>query len=282
MSKCYDCPRGCGVDRTKEKGFCGGGEYARIAKIVNPFTYEEPCLGTVAAVFFGGCNLKCSYCQNKDISRDGRGKEYDDGALAGLMDELSESNTPLDLVTPTHYLSAIDRAVRLCKKKPRIIYNTSGYETVDAIDRASSFTDVFLTDFKYADNDLGAKFSSAPDYFKRALAAVKKMRYISDEWEEVNGERILKRGLIVRHLVIPGEVHNSLAVLDVIAAELGTDTVISVMSQFTPNGDGEPSRRLNKLEYKLVTEHALKLGFKVGYFQQLSSAESKYTPDFSV
>lgn len=282
MSKCYDCPRACGADRTKEIGFCGGGEYARIAKIVDPFTYEEPCLGTVAAVFFGGCNLKCSYCQNKAISRDACGKEYGDDALAALMDELSVDNKPLDLVTPTHYLSAIERAVGLCSLKPRIIYNTSGYETTGSVSRASSFTDVFLTDFKYADNDLGARFSNAPDYFKRALDAVKKMRDIPDEWEEVDGERILKRGLIVRHLVIPGEVHNSLAVLDVIAAELGTDTIISVMSQFTPNGDGEPNRRVNKLEYKLVTEHALKLGFKVGYFQQLSSAESKYTPDFSI
>ncbi len=279
MKKCYDCPRMCGVDRSVKTGFCGGGKYARIAKVVDPFIYEEPCLGTVAAVFFGGCNLKCSYCQNKDISRNACGTEYDDDALADLMTSLS-AKRPLDLVTPTHYLSAIERALALCKNKPQIIYNSSGYETVDGVERASKFTDVFLTDFKYADNSLGGKFSSAPDYYKHALAAVKKMREIPDEWEEKDGKKILKRGLIVRHLVLPENIHNSLAVLDAIATELGNNTIISVMSQYTPNGVSGPNRKLNKIEYKLVTEHALKLGFNFGYFQDLESADSKYTPEF--
>lgn len=278
MRKCYDCPRACGADRSKDIGFCGGGEYARIVKTINPFTYEEPCLGTVSAVFFGGCNLKCAYCQNKDISFKPCGKVCDDNALAALFDALSDN--PLDLVTPTHYLSNIERAIALMNRKPCIIYNTSGYETEGGVRRALGFSDVFLCDFKYADGILSKTLSGASDYPERAIKALKVMREIPDEWVERSGEKILKRGLIVRHLVLPGYVQNSLRVLDIIASELGTDTVISVMSQFTPNGVGGPERKLKKIEYKLVTEHALRLGFKNGYFQDLSSAESFYTPEF--
>lgn len=276
--KCFDCPRQCGADRDGgEVGYCGGGRYACIAKTVEPFTYEEPCLGTVTAVFFGGCSLKCAYCQNHEISRTPTGEEYSDARLARLF---ADAKHPLDLVTPTHYIGAIERALAIAEKKNTMIYNTSGYETVSGVRRAAAFTDVFLTDFKYADNALAKRFSGAPDYFETAAAAVRKMREIKDEWAETPDGRMLVRGLIVRHLVLPDCVQNSLCVLDFIAEALGTDTVISLMSQFTPNGVGEPARRLNKLEYKIVKEHALKLGFRSGYFQDFSSASAAYTPDF--
>ncbi|MCM1367867.1 MAG: radical SAM protein [Roseburia sp.] len=273
---CNDCPRKCGVDRSKTVGRCGGGEKATVAKTVDPFEYEEPCLGKLTAVFFGGCSLGCSYCQNIDISRGG-GKVYDAGELAALFDGASGA---LDLVTPTHYIGAIERALFLCKKEHSIIYNTSGYETTDAVKRAREFTGVFLTDLKYADEETGARYSRAPDYFEYASAAIKEMRKTRDVRREVNSAPILERGLIVRHLVLPGHVDNSLRVLDWIAAELGTDTVISLMSQFTPNGVGEPSRKISKLEYRIVTEHALKLGFTNGYFQDMRSASAAYIPNF--
>lgn len=273
---CNDCPRKCGADRTVAVGYCGCGEHAAVAKIVDPFEYEEPCLGKATAVFFGGCSLGCSYCQNAEISRGG-GREYGDMALAALFDGASGA---LDLVTPTHFISAIERALPLCKKKHRVIYNTSGYETTDAVKRASEFTSVFLTDLKYADKQTGALYSHAPDYFEHASAAIKEMRKIEDVRRETGEAWVLERGLIVRHLVLPGHVDNSLRVLDWIAAELGTDTVISIMSQFTPNGVGAPTRGLNKLEYKIVTEHALKLGFTDGYFQDMSSASARFIPDF--
>lgn len=279
MEKCYDCPRKCGAERDRVKGFCGIGRNARIAKIVDPFLYEEPCLGRVSAVFFGGCNLRCSYCQNHKISRGAAGNEYTDEMLAAAFDGMTDGNA-LDLVTPTHCLSSLERVFALTKKRRRVIYNTSGYETEDGVRRAQKFTSVFLADYKYADAELASKYSSAPDYPETALKALKVMRETADVWAEEDGEKMLTRGLVVRHLVLPGHAENSLKALDDIAKTLGTDTVISLMSQFTPNGIGEPSGRLKKIEYKLVTEHALKLGFSNGYFQQFESADSKYTPNF--
>ena len=278
MYVCNDCPRRCGVDRDKAAGFCGGRIKARVAKTVAPFLYEEPCLGELSAVFFGGCNLRCSYCQNYAISRAATGEEYGDEGLASLFDGLIGA---ADLVTPTHYLSAIERALSRCKVKRPIIYNTSGYETEDGVRRAAQFTDVFLTDFKYVDETPAQKYSAAPDYFEHASRAVRLMRKLNaDEWVQVGDKKILKRGLIVRHLVLPNCAADSMRALDFIAAELGTDTVISLMSQFTPNGVGEPNERLKRLEYKLVVEHAIKLGFSAGYIQDFSSANEAYTPDF--
>lgn len=278
--KCYDCPRMCGADRENKKiGVCGGGRSARVAKVINDFSYEEPCLGkTVTAVFFGGCALGCSYCQNYKISRGAVGEEYDDNRLAALFDG---AKNPIDLITPSHYLSAIERAIEISAHAHMFIYNTSGYETLDAVQRSSKFTDVYLADFKYADNKVAALFSRAPDYPQVAIQALRAMRECApDVWTERDGQRVLQRGLIVRHLVLPGQVQNSIAVLDAIKQDLGTDTILSLMSQFTPNGVGAPTERLRKIEYKLVVEHAHKLGFTNGYIQQFSSADGKYTPDF--
>lgn len=276
---CNDCPRACGVDRGARRGFCGCGANAVVNKVISPFTYEEPCLGELSAVFFSGCCLRCSYCQNIKISRKAVGTEYDDKELSKLFDNAGYA---LDLVTPTHFLRAIESAVMLCEKPHRIIYNTSGYETESAVLRAARFTDVFLTDFKYADTQTAKIYSSAPDYFEYAARAVERMRReIPDEWENTPNGRVLKRGLVVRHLVLPNHAAESVKVLDFIAQNLGTDTVISLMSQFTPNGVGEPSARLKKLEYKFVAEHAVKLGFTNGYLQEFSSASAQYTPEFN-
>ena len=276
--KCFDCPRACGADREHgEFGFCGGGYYASVAKTIDDFRYEEPCFGSVTAVFFGGCALRCSYCQNYKISRNAAGEVYDDGMLARLFDGTDKT---IDLVTPSHYLSSIELAVGLTKKCHEYIYNTSGYETTEGIARAREFCGLFLTDFKYADGELALRLSNAPDYFDKAVAAIREMKKTADVWaDEANG-RTLKRGVVIRHLVLPGHADNSIAVLDAIKAEFGTDVVLSLMSQFTPNGCGEPSARLKKIEYKLVAEHAMKLGFKIGYFQEFSSADSSYTPEF--
>lgn len=276
--KCYDCPRACGADRDSGvTGYCGGGRFVRVAKYIKDFTYEEPCLGTVSAVFFGGCSLRCLYCQNHKISRGNIGTEYNDTELAELF---CKSGNAIDLVTPTHYLSAIERAAESDNKKHSFIYNTSGYETESAVTRASAFADVFLTDFKYADDGLAERYSDAPDYRKTAVSALKKMRQIRDEYEERDGVRILKRGVIVRHLVLPGHVENSVAALDIIADTVGTDTVLSLMSQFTPNGVGGPNRKPEKIEYKIVAAHAAKLGFRNGYLQEFTSSSDEYIPDF--
>lgn len=276
---CSDCPRRCGADRKVSSGFCGAGAFPRVAKIVDPFYFEEPCLGKLSAVFFGGCNLRCSYCQNYLISRGAAGDEYTDMRLAEAFDNITDGNA-LDLVTPTHFLSALERVFAHTKKRRRVIYNTSGYETEEGVKRAGKFTSVFLADYKYSDCEIADRYSLVPDYPEIAIKAIKLMREKSDVWEDIDGKRVLTQGLIVRHLVLPGHVDNSIKALDVIAAELGTDTVISLMSQFTPNGQGEPNVRLKRIEYKIVAEHALKLGFNSGYFQSFESADGKYTPDF--
>ncbi|MCH5160924.1 MAG: radical SAM protein [Clostridiales bacterium] len=279
---CRICPRECGADRNNSVGLCGGGKAARIAKTVDPFFYEEPCLGDLAAVFFGGCSLRCSYCQNIAISRGQKGEEYSVDMLTALFDRITSNNRAIDLVTPTHYLEQIENAVNACNVRPRIIYNTSGYETEDAVARAAKFTDVFLTDFKYGKESTAARLSAAPDYPTVAAKALESMRELTPDIYETgdDGDKILKRGLVVRHLVLPGETDNSIAALDMIKQAIGTDVIISLMSQFTPNGVGEPKQRLKKIEYKLVCEHARKLGFTKGYYQEFDSASSKYTPDF--
>ncbi len=277
---CRDCPRNCAVDRAERTGFCGCGRNAVVAKTVDPFKLEEPCLGDTSAVFFAGCSLKCSYCQNYKISRRPSGKEYTDEELAELFDSLVPNNA-VDLVTPTHFLSAIENAARKTKTRRRFIYNTSGYETIDGVRRAAEFCQVFLADYKYADSAAAARFSAAPDYPETALTALKEMRRLApDCWKETASGKILERGVIVRHLVLPGCVQNSVRALDAIAAELGTDAGLSLMSQFTPNGVGNPTARLKPIEYRIVAEHALKLGFTEGYFQSLDSADPDYTPDF--
>lgn len=274
-ARCGDCPRSCGVDRAAGGiGYCGGGKYARVAKTVYGFGYEEPCLGEVTAVFFGGCSLKCSYCQNHIISRGAAGEEYDDDRLAALFDG---STAPIDLVTPTHFGSAIARAADKCKKEHLFIYNTSGYESGEGVRRAATYAHVFLSDFKYGDDRIARKYSGVDDYTEKARAALSYMRKSVDVFD---GRGIMTSGLIVRHLVLPGEVKNSLLALDMIADAAGADTMLSLMSQFTPNGVGKPDERLKKIEYKLVLEHALKLGFKNGYMQGFDSAASSFTPEF--
>ena len=277
--KCYDCPRGCGADREDgESGYCGIGADVGIAKVINDFEYEEPCLGErLTAVFFAGCSLGCSYCQNYKISRGMCGEAYDTQSLAALLDSAPND---IDLVTPSHCITALERAVTLCTRRRRMIFNTSGYDTVKTVVRARRFCDVFLADMKYAEPEIAQRYSNASDYFDVTIRALTEMRKTADEWTEKNGRRILERGLVVRHLVLPGHVSNSLKVLDAVKSELGTDTVISLMSQFTPNGVGEPYVRLKSLEYKIVAEHAVKLGFKTGYIQDTASADVSYTPKF--
>lgn len=268
---CRDCPRACGVDRNLKIGYCGAGSKAQIAKVVRGFSFEEPCIGVCDAVFFSGCSLRCDFCQNREISRGAKGEEYDAESLAELFDSLSYS---LDLVTPTHYLNVIERALALTTTPHRIVWNTSGYETLDAVRRERKFVDVFLTDFKYAGTELARTLSCAPDYPEVIKAALPLMN-IGDVFDR----DIMKRGLLVRHLVLPGQSQDSLEVLEEIARLTGTQTYIALMSQFTPFGS-VLTRKLKPIEYKRVLASARKLGFENGYVQELSSASEDCIPEF--
>lgn len=277
---CRQCPRNCGVDREKELGFCKEGKKIRIAKIIDNFMWEEPPVsgknGT-CAIFFSGCNLRCSYCQNYKISRGGVGKEYSAEEFARLLKKIdSSSNESIDLVTPTHFSNQLIRAFKIYKPKKKVIYNTSGYESLETIKEISPFVDIFLTDFKYFDENLAKRFSFAGDYREKAVTAIKAMhKYRSNVF--IN--EILDKGVIIRHLVLPGQTKDSIDILRLIKIEFD-DPVISLMSQYVPSGEEGIGRKLYALEYKIVLNEAKKIGLKKGFFQDLSSSSEKFIPHF--
>ena len=290
MEKCFLCPRKCGVERTLRTGYCGEGDTAVISRAALHMWEEPPISGTRGSgtIFFCGCNLRCVFCQNKTISRGGgtRKKVLTD-ELSDIMLALeAEGAHNINLVTPTHFADKVAAALTKVKHKLNIpvVYNSSGYENISTLRMLEGLVDIYLPDFKYASNELAARYSSAPDYPEVAKAAVGEMfrqtgAFVIDE----NG--IMQKGLIVRHLVIPSCRHDSIAVLDILANTLPTkDIKLSLMSQYTPEFalDCEFKnlhRKLTSFEYNSVLSNAISLGFD-GYFQHISSATSSYTPDF--
>ena len=287
MTRCELCPRRCGVDRERSVGYCGEGTDARVAKVMLHY-FEEPCISGErgsGAIFFSGCSMKCVFCQNRDISRGGAGETMSPGMLAKEMIGLRERGAHnINLVTPTHFTDKIIEALDLVKGKLGIpvVWNTSGYELPETVKRLDGYVDVFLTDFKYASSGLSAKYSSAPDYAEYASASLREMVRITGRPTYEGG--IMTRGVIVRHLVLPGAYRDAVAALDLIADTVGTDDVVlSLMAQYTPEfTDGkfsELQRRITTFEYKKALDEARRLGFD-GFCQSISSATSRYTPDF--
>lgn len=292
MVKCELCPRRCGVDRRELLGACGSGKEMRVAKIMLHH-WEEPCISGEnsgkgsGAVFFSGCSLKCVYCQNKAISRGAVGMEYSPKELAKELLSLQKKGAyNINFVTPTHYTHKIKETLEILKGELKIpvVWNTSGYENKEVIEGLAPYVDIFLTDFKYFSEDLSKKYSNAPDYRARALEALSAMVKITGRTEFDNETGLMKRGTIVRHLVLPGARADSIEVLRLISDTVGAENVIlSLMAQYTPefldDGYTEIGRRITTFEYNKVLDEALKLGFD-GYFQNRESATSKYTPDF--
>ena len=276
---CSVCPRNCRIDRTYLKGFCNENNTIKIAKIIKNFLWEEPCLagqkGTLA-IFFSGCNLRCDYCQNYQISRGSVGQEYSIDEFIKLIEENQENHSSIDLITPTHFSNEIFEAFKKINKKIPVIWNTNSYETVENIQKVSQFVDVFLADLKYSDDTLGNKFSQCRDYFSKALPAIEEM---VNQKPDVFDLDFMQQGLIIRHLVLPGEIENSIKVLDVIKEKF-SGRMISLMSQFTPNGKSKLSKKLKPIEYKAVVSHMKKLGLNNGYVQDFDSASEDYVPDF--
>lgn len=248
--------------------------------------YEEPLIcpeyiGS-GAIFFSYCSLKCVFCQNFQLSHEGEGRDFTVKELAGLFKLVESKNVAnLNLVTPTHYTGEILEALKLAKPKIPVVWNTSGYETAENIEKLKGYVDIFLFDCKYFSGDLALKYSKAPDYFENCIKAIKKAREIIGEDVIENG--VMKKGLIIRHLVLPNHSDDSVKIFDEIAKTVGVDTIISVMSQYVPmfKADGEISRTLYPLEYKKVLTHINKLGFENGFMQDFASQNCEYTPDFS-
>ena len=286
---CSICPRNCQIDRTAATGFCGCSSVPRVARAALHFD-EEPCIsGTRGSgtIFFSGCNLKCIFCQNMAIQDGTLGETFTVERLAETMLKLQASGAHnINLVTPTPHLDAIVEALQLIKAHGLtipVLYNTNSYETVDSLRRLDGLIDLYLPDLKYVDSRLSLKFSRAANYFDVAIAAIEEMmRQVGPMTYDGNG--LAKRGVRIRHLVLPGCVYDTREVLAAIKARFGTDCPISLMSQYTPI----PScmvkpldRPLTKREYENALEYCLSLGFTDVYTQELTSVGAAFTPPFS-
>ena len=278
MNICETCPRHCMVDRKFSTGYCNELDEIRIAKIIDNFMWEEPCVTDkkgVCAIFFSGCNLKCSYCQNYEISRGRVGKIYSDNDFVELLKEKEKNNSYFDFITPTHFSDAILKALEKCQPKIPIIWNSSGYESVEMLKKLDKYISIYLLDFKYMDDELGRKLSHVSNY----VGVAKKVLDFCAKKKDVFCDNLMKEGLILRHLVIPGEIQNSLDTLDYLASKYN-DRLISLMSQFTPTPLSPIKRKLTPLEYKIVENKFLKL-FQNGYIQDFDSASEDFIPNFS-
>lgn len=284
MAKCYLCPRMCGVDRSVARGFCGMGEAPVIARAAL-HRWEEPCIsGTRGSgtVFFSGCTLRCIFCQNHAISREGLGVEVSEDYLRAAFERLiGEGAHNINLVTPTHFLPAILRALEQPLGVP-VVMNTGGYERVETLRRLDGRMDVYLPDLKYADDELGRRLSGAPDYFTHASRALIEMaRQVGAP--QYDAEGIMTRGMIVRHLVLPGHLGNTFRALRFIKSELPAGTPVSLMAQYTPCVETPYralNRRLSRLEYDTVVNEMIRLGLSDGYVQELESADAEFIPPF--
>ena len=291
MGKCLMCPRGCSVDRyAGERGFCGATNEYVIGSADLHF-YEEPCISGTrgsGAIFFSGCNLRCVFCQNRDISREIYGKKYTDDELISKMLELEERGAHnINLVTATPYSLFIAKTLERAKKdlKIPVVYNCGGYESIDSLRALDGLVDIYLPDFKYFDDALARSYSSAPNYATAAGEALVEMhRQVGRLTLDENG--IATRGLIVRHLVLPSCREDSKRALKYISEILPVSEVtLSLMRQYTPdfadeNAPKNLKRRLTSFEYDDVLNYALSLGFE-GFSQDKDSAKTDFTPKFN-
>lgn len=287
MAQCNLCPRKCNVDREKNVGFCGVGAQVKAARAGLHF-WEEPCIcssGGAGAVFFSGCNLRCSFCQNMTISRGCEGKEITVRRLREIFDELVwQGADTIDLVTPTQYTDIIAAALKEGKPDVPVVWNSSGYENAETLKLLEGLVDIYLPDYKYSDPSLAQRLSGAADYPQTAKAAICEMFRQTGNFK-LDSDGMMTSGVIVRHLVLPGFTENTLGCLDDLTAMFSPDEImLSLMSQYTPPKKklSEPSlnRRLNESEYDEAVGYLYLLGWDNGFVQELSSAEEEYTPDF--
>ena len=285
---CTLCPRRCGVDRTKgERGFCGMPDKLYAAR-ASAHYWEEPVISGSfgsGAIFFSGCTLRCAFCQNYTISDENFGRELTPQALRAAMERLIDEGVQnINLVTPTHFLPSILPALEPKLPVP-VVYNCGGYESVETLRQLEGKIDVYLPDFKYSDNALAKRLSAAPDYYETAAAAILEMyRQVG---RPVIEDEQMTRGVLLRHLVLPGFVDNSLGVLDWIAENFRSgDILVSLMSQYVPMGKAKAmpplDRRITETEYDAVLSYMELLGIEDGFTQDFSAATSDYTPEFDL
>ena len=282
---CKACPRSCNIDRENKRGFCKSPIYPVICRAALHF-WEEPCISGKngsGTIFFKGCSLRCAFCQNYEISRDGEGKICSPERLAEIMRELVlQGAHNINLVNPTHFTYAIKETLKIYKPPVPVVYNSGGYDSVSSLKSLEGLIDVYLPDYKYADEKLSSELSEARDYPAAANEAIREM--IRQTGEAVFDEDgMMKRGTLIRHLILPGHVMNTLAVLRKIA-EL-ENPIVSIMAQYTPvtkvEGHPELSRKITSAELLRVKKYVEKLNLN-GYIQQRESADESYIPEFNV
>ncbi|WP_300636263.1 4Fe-4S cluster-binding domain-containing protein [uncultured Oscillibacter sp.] len=285
---CTLCPRNCRGARTPDRpgGVCGQPSSPVVARAML-HQWEEPCLvgeHGAGAVFFSGCNLRCAYCQNKPISQGGVGKPVSIPRLRELFQELTAQGAAcLDLVTPTHFAPAILEALGEEPWPVPVVWNCGGYESVSTLQRLESKVQVFLPDLKYALPGPAGQYSAAPDYFDRAAPAILEMFRQTGPCRMENG--LLKSGVLIRHLLLPGELENTRRVIDWVAGAFRPGEVLfSLMSQYTPQpgASGKLARRVTRAEYRAAAEYMANCGITDGYTQERTSAREEYTPDFDL
>ena len=285
MMICSLCPRRCRVNRAEKTGFCGLGEEMRIARIA-PHLWEEPPVSGVrgtGAVFFSGCTLRCAYCQNGEISHTGDGKNFTPRELSDALKRLTDQGMQsVSFITGTPFVPRILDTLELWKPPVPVVWNTSGYETVDTLRRLEGAVDVYLPDLKHYSARMGQLCAGAPDYFEAASEAIREMCRQAGP-NQVNEEGIMTRGVLIRHLILPGLTGESMKLLTWIRDNLPEGTPVSLMRQYIPcNHVQIPglNRRLSGKEYLRVRNHMLALGLP-GFLQEEASADRDFIPVFN-
>lgn len=296
MSFCSICPRQCNIDRQLNKGFCGESDTVRLARAALHFYEEPPISGSngSGAIFFSGCNLKCVFCQNESIANNNTGIEVSIEKLADIMLDLQSQNAHnINLVTPSHYIYQIKKALILAKEKGLtipIVYNSSGYELASSIRELDGLVDIYLPDFKYMDDELAVKYSKAPNYSNYAKETIAEMfRQTGSPSFDDNG--LMTNGVIVRHLLLPLAVNNAKNVISYLHDTYEDNIYISIMNQYTPMTDTpsmksvatlypELFRKVTKREYNRLLDFVLSLNITNAFFQEGETASDSFIPDF--
>ncbi|MEN6444476.1 MAG: radical SAM protein [Candidatus Cloacimonas sp.] len=289
MLSCNICPRNCGIDRTIQPGFCGVTQNLKVNLVTKHFGEEPPLTGNRGSgtIFFSGCNLRCVFCQNYEISTGGKGKYITEDKLIELMLNLQKEGAHnINLVTPTHYTPQIRESLITAKKEGLtipVVWNSSAYEKVETLQTLKGLIDIYLPDFKYAHKIYAGKYSSALDYPSFALAAIKEM-FAQTGLLEIDQQGIAQQGMIIRLLILPDGLSGCKENLRLLADELNLNITLSLMGQYYPAGKAmnykELSRGITEKEYQDVVDTALELGFTNIYTQEISHSDV-WTPDFS-